>query len=140
MKMILAKERGLTRYHNLKKAELIKRLKEHGITILDRDVRARMANVPILTPTPYVPPQATPIPQATPTPPSSNAVKDLSDYLNNVEEIPVSPRVKEIESIYERMKTFEVRESDSALGGFAKVYNVDSKVGFDPRSFMDGAH
>ena len=57
-----------------------------------------MANVPILTPTPYVPPQATPTPytppQATPTSPSSNAVKDLLDYLNNVKEIPVSLRVK----------------------------------------------
>ena len=37
------------------------------------------------------------------------------------------------------MKTFEVRESDSALGVFAKVYTVDGKLRFDPRSFMDGA-
>ena len=102
-----------------------------------------MANVAILTPTPYVPPQATPTPQTTPTPPSSNAVKDLLDYLNNVEEIPVSPEQKElqkrIKSIYERMKRFDVRESDSALAGFAKVYTVDGKLKIDPWSFMDGA-
>ena len=140
----LAKERGLTRYHNLKKAELIKRLKEHGSTILDRDVRARMANVPILTPTPYVPPQATPtpytLPQATPTPLSSNVVKDLLDYLNNVEEIPVSPELKElqekIKSIYEQRKKFEVRESDSALRNFAKVYTIDGIEGYDARTFL----
>ena len=76
-----------------------------------------MTNVPFLTPTPYTPPQATP----TPTPsPSSNTVEDLINYLNNVREIPksVSPRLKklreEIDSIYERVKSFEVRESNSA--------------------------
>ena len=52
----LARERGLTRYHSLKKAEFIQRWKEHGSTILDRDIGARMANVPFLTPTPYTPP------------------------------------------------------------------------------------
>ena len=51
----LARERGLTRYHSLRKAELIQRLGEHGSTILDRGICARMANVPILTPTPYTP-------------------------------------------------------------------------------------
>ena len=93
----LARERGLTRYHSLRKAELIQRLEEHGSTILDRGIGARMANVPILTPTPYTPPPS----------PSLNVVEDLEDYLNNVKEIPksVSPRLKklqeEIESIYE---------------------------------------
>ena len=95
-----------------------------------------MANVPFLTPTPYTPPQATPTP-------SSNAVEDLIDYLNNVREIPKSvfPRLKklreEIDSIYEQMKSFEVRESNSALRNFAKVYTIDGKLGFDPRSFLD---
>ena len=48
----LARERGLTRYHSLRKDELIQRLEKHGSTILDRDIGARMANVPFLTPTP----------------------------------------------------------------------------------------
>ena len=37
------------------------------------------------------------------------------------------------------MKIFEVKETDSALNNFAKVYITDGKLGFDPRSFMDGA-
>ena len=37
------------------------------------------------------------------------------------------------------MKIFEVKESDSALRNFAKVYTIDGKLGFDPRTFLDGA-
>ena len=37
------------------------------------------------------------------------------------------------------MKSFEVRESNSALRNFAKVYTIDGKLGFDPRSFLTGA-
>ena len=37
------------------------------------------------------------------------------------------------------MKSFEVRESNSALRNFAKVYTIDGKLGFDPRSFLEGA-
>ena len=138
----LARERGLRGYSRLRKAELIQRLRESRDQILDQDIDARMANVPFLTPTPYTPPQATPAP--TPSP-SSNAVEDLIYYLNNVKEIPnsVSPRPKklreEIDSIYEWVKSFEVRESNSALRNFAKVYTIDGKLGFDPQSFLEGA-
>ena len=101
-----------------------------------------MANVPFLTPTPYTTSQATPAPIPSP---SSNDVEDLIDYLNNVKEIPksVSPKVKklreEINSIYEQMKSFEVKESNFALRNFAKVYTIDGKLGFGPRSFLEGA-
>ena len=101
-----------------------------------------MANVPFLTTTPYTPPQATPAP--TPSP-SSNAVKDLINYLNNVRKIPisVSPRIRrlreEIDSIYERVKSFEVRESNSALRNFARVYTISGIEGFDPQSFLQDA-
>ena len=37
------------------------------------------------------------------------------------------------------MKWFEVRESNSALRNFAKVYTIDGILGFDPRSFLEGA-
>ena len=37
------------------------------------------------------------------------------------------------------MKIFEVKESDSALRSFAKVYTIDGKLGFDLQSFSDGA-
>ena len=97
-----------------------------------------MENVPFLTPTQYTPPQATPAP-------SSNAVADLIDYLDNVREIPrsVSPRVKklqeEIDSIYNRMKLFEVREGKSALRNFAKAYTINGIEGYDARSFLQNA-
>ena len=37
------------------------------------------------------------------------------------------------------MKLFEVREGNSALRKFAKVYTTDGIVGFDPRSFLQNA-
>ena len=89
----LARERGLQGFSRLNKAELIQRLRAPGDQILDRDIYVRMTNIPFLTPTPYVPPQATPAPS-----PSSNAVKDLTDYLNNVKGIPksISPKLKKL--------------------------------------------
>ena len=137
----LARERGLRGYSRLNKAELLQRLRASRDQILDQSIDARMANIPFLTPTPYTTSQATPAP--TPSP-SSNDVEDLIDYLNNVKERPksVSPKLKklleEIDSIYEQMKKFEVKGSNSALRNFAKVYTINGKLGFDPRSFLDG--
>ena len=88
-----------------------------------------MANVPILTPTPYTPPPP-------PSPPPI-AVEDLEDYLVDVS---VSPRLKklqeEIKSIYEQMELFEVRESISALRNFARVYTINGIEGYDARTFL----
>ena len=130
----LARERGL-RYHSLRKAELFERLGEHGSTILDRGIGARMANVPILTPTPYTPP-----PQPPPPPPSSPppiAVEDLEDYLVDVS---ASARVRELQeeirSIYEQMELFKVRESNSALKNFASVYTINGIEEYDARAFL----
>ena len=136
----LARERGLRRHSRLRKSELIQRLRAPRDQILDQDIDARMANVPFLTPTPYAPPQATPTPS-----PSSNAIEDLIDYLNNVKELlkSVSPKLKklweEIESIYEQMKSFEVRESNSAVKKFAIVYTINGIEGYDARSFLQNA-
>ena len=97
-----------------------------------------MTNIPFLTPTPYTPPPST-------STPPSNTVKDLIKYLDNVKEIPksVSPNLKKlkekIDDIYKKIKIFEVKESNSALRNFAKVYTIDGKEGIGPRSFMDGA-
>ena len=112
-----------------------------------------MANVPFLAPTSYVPPQATPAPspyippqQATPAPsPSSNAVEDLIDYLNNAKEIPkiVSPKLKKllekIKSIYKQMKLFEFVEIDNALREFTKIYAIKGIEGYDALRFLQGA-
>ena len=147
----LARERGLRGYSRLRKSQLLQRLRAPGDLLLDRDNDAEMANVPFLRPPPYTPTQATPRPSA-----SSNAVVELIDYLdNNVREIPISISYrsaselrrlvklknlrKEIDNIYEQMKIFEVKESNSALRNFAKVYTIDGKLGFDPQSFLDGA-
>ena len=104
-----------------------------------------MVNMPFLTPTPYTPPPS----------PSSNVVEDLEDYLDNVKEISKSISYrsaselrrllklkklkKEIDNIYERVKIFEVKESNSALKNFAKVYTIDGKLGYDAKSLLDGA-
>ena len=118
-----------------------------------------MANVPILTPTPYTPPPAptlyTPPPRPTLRPTPSKAVKDLLDYLGNVKEIAKSRSYRsaselrrllklnklqeQIKKIFEEKIPFEVKESASSLRGFAKEYTVDAMGVFDPRSFMDGA-
>ena len=106
-----------------------------------------MANVPFLTPPPYTPPQANSS--------SSNDVEDLIDYLDkatkksrsisykSASELQRLMKLKklreEIDDIFERVKIFEVKESDSALRDFAKVYTIDGKLGFDPRSFLNGA-
>ena len=89
----LARERGLRGYSRLRKSQLLQRLGASRDQILDREIDARMVNVPFLTPTQYTPPQATPAPI-----PSFNAVEDLIDYLDNVREIPksVSPRLKKL--------------------------------------------
>ena len=136
----LARERGLRGYSRLNKAELLQRLRAPGDQILDRDIDARMTNIPFLTPTPCIPPQATPAPS-----PSLNAVEDLIDYLNNVKEIPksISPKLKklleEIDSIYELMKLFEVVESNSALTKFARAYTINGIEGYDALRFLQDA-
>ena len=135
----LARERGITRYSRLRKSELIRKLREQPI--LDRDNDAGMANLPFLTPTPYTPTQATPRPSA-----SSNAVEELIDYLdNNVKEIPssVSPELQRLKDkvnrIFEEMKIFEVKESNSALRNFAKVYTIDGIEGYHALMFLQNA-
>ena len=136
----LARERGLTHYSRLRKPDLIRRLREQPILEWGND--AAMTNVPFLRPTPY-------------TPPSSNTVKNLIKYLDDVKETPkrtiyksaselqrlikLKKIKKEIDNIYKQRKIFEVKESDSALRKFAKVYTIDGKEGFDPQSFIDGA-
>ena len=146
----LARERGLRGYSRLRKYQLLQKLIGPGDQILNHENDARMTNMPFLTPTPYTPPQATPASSS-----SSNDVKDLIDYLDKETKRPKSISYRsvsglrrllklkklreEIDDIFERMKIFEVKESDSTLRNFAKVYTIDGKLGFDPRSLLDGA-
>ena len=45
--------------------------------------------------------------------------------------------VEHVRTIYPPKQPFEVRESDSALRNFAKVYTIDGIEGVDARSFLD---
>ena len=89
----MARERGKPGYYSLPKNELLRRLRAPEAQILHQDMDARMVNVPFLTPTSYVPPQAPP------TPPSpSDTVGDLINYLDNVKGIPknISHKLKKL--------------------------------------------
>ena len=47
--------------------------------------------------------------------------------------------VEHVRSNYPPSQPFEVRESDSALRRFARVYAIDGMEGYDARSFLDSA-
>ena len=47
--------------------------------------------------------------------------------------------VEHVRANYPPRQSFEVRESNSALRNFARVYTIDGIEGFDARSFLDGA-
>ena len=47
--------------------------------------------------------------------------------------------VEHVRTNYPPRQPFEVRESNSALRNFAKVYTIDGIEGFDARSFLDNA-
>ena len=47
--------------------------------------------------------------------------------------------VEHIRSNYPPRQPFEVRESDSALRNFARVYTIDGMTGIDARSFLDSS-
>ena len=47
--------------------------------------------------------------------------------------------VEHVRTNYPPRQSFEVRESNSALRNFTRVYTIDGIEGFDARSFLDGA-
>ena len=47
--------------------------------------------------------------------------------------------VEHVRTNYPPRQSFEVRESNSALRGFAIVYTIDGIEGFDARSFLNSA-
>ena len=47
--------------------------------------------------------------------------------------------VKHVRPYYPPRQSFEVRESNSALRNFTRVYIINGIEGFDARSFLDGA-
>ena len=47
--------------------------------------------------------------------------------------------VEHVRTNYPPRQSFEVRESNSALRNFARVYTINGIEGYDARSFLDGA-
>ena len=69
---------------------------------------------------------------------------DLGNLLINL--VRPDQRLQALDEIVERVRAnypprqpFEVRESDSALRNFARVYTVDGMAGYDARRFLDSA-
>ena len=48
--------------------------------------------------------------------------------------------VEHVRKNYPPRQSFEVRESNSALRRFARVYTINGIEGYDARSFQQGAH
>ena len=131
----LARERGLKRYSKLKKADLIQLLNVPA-SLLDEDVPQ------IGLPDPVQPVQA-PFPKTkTPLSKPLEKLKQFEEWLFSY--IPPRPRVldatfnalkQKVMSLYK--KSFEVKESESALGGFTTKYTIEGQAGYDPNTFFN---
>ena len=121
----LARERGLRGYSRLRKSQLLQRLGASRARILDREIDARMANVPFLTPTQYTPPQATPAPKPSP---SSNAVENITNVLRNNRRT----KVKLIFKCYiEFLRTNEIKPADFNSNIEVNIDGTDEKDLYD---------
>ena len=131
----LARERGLKRYSKLKKADLIQLLNVPA-SLLDEDIPQ------IGLPDPVQPVQA-PFPKTkTPLSKPLEKLKQFEEWLFSY--IPPRPRVldatfnalkQKVMSLYK--KSFEVKESESALGGFTTKYTIEGQAGYDPNTFFN---
>ena len=62
----------------------------------------------------------------------------LTGYVGPEQTLQVLREIEEdVRANHTPSQSFEVRESDSALRNFARVYTVDGMVGYDARSFLD---
>ena len=128
----LARERGLKRYSKLKKADLIQLLNVPA-SLLDEDVPQ------IGLPDPVQPVQA-PFPKVLSKP--LEKLKQFGEWLFSY--IPPKPKVldttfnalkQKVMSLYK--KSFEVKESESALGGYTTKYTIEGQAGYDPNTFFN---
>ena len=132
---VLARERGLKRYSKLKKADLIQLLNIPA-SLRDEDVP------PIGLPDPVQPVQA-PFPKTkTPLSKPLEKLKQFGEWLFSY--IPPKPKVldttfnalkQKVMSLYK--KSFEVKESESALRGFTTKYTIEGQAGYDPNTFFN---
>ena len=101
----MARERGLRRYSRLRKSELIELIKNPPPPEYTKTQLRQMARG-----------------------------RGLRRYFR-LRTYQLLHLLKEIDDMNKRNKKFEVKETDSALKKFAKVYTIDGKVGFDPKNF-----
>ena len=146
----MAKERGLKGYSRLRKAELIHMLR----VILDDDIPD--IGVPVLQPTrpniimeainSYVKPTLIEIKKAfdwgtkRALDVGSFITKNLNDLIGWAKKTTTSTKEKPSLSGYvkEELKerSFELKESKSALRKFTMQYTIEGRAGYDPESFM----
>jgi hypothetical protein len=130
----LAKERGLKGYSKLRKAELVAQLSSQTANLLDEPVTD-------------VTPTLTPVQASFP----SRAMKTIKKKVGEWAEwlisyIPPKPKMvdrvledfkQQVQKLYKKEPSFVLTESKSALMGFAKVYKIEGRVGYDPDSFLN---
>src|SRR5271165_3495004 len=139
-----AKAHSLKGYSKLRKAELLHLLDGTRVgganeNIIDDPVPN--IQVPTLTPSSYVPTSyVRKFYDGT-----KSAIKEFANWI--VSYIPPEPKriVNEklealktkVNTIFNKLKKFEIRESNTAIGGFAKQYTIDGKEGIDAVSFFN---
>ena len=142
----IAKQRGITGYYKLRKAELINaleatRLVEQKSSIFHEPIPNDPT--PVLQPTPWRSSNvATKLKQNTKNffTKGMQNIKDFGNWLLNY--IPPKPKVvdkvleslkNKINKMYEKKKTFfQLKESKSALKKFAIQYRIDGSNGYGP--------
>ena len=136
----IARESGLKGYSRLRKVELIKFLHEHSQvgagTLLDEEFEF---DAPILVPEKRKI-QKKEIPQVI-----EENVETFSDWLNWLENVKDESVRRKVDSKVERLrkqidnlwKTFQLKETKSALKNFAKQYTIDGETfSGDPKTFL----
>ena len=139
----IAKERGVTGYYKLRKAELIHaleaaRLVEQTSNIFDESIPNNLT--PVLQPTPWRPSNVKTKDKQN----IKQKFKDFGEWLLNY--IPPKPIVvdkvlesfkNKIKKIYEKRYTlFQPTQSKYALKNFAIQYRIKESNGYDPESFL----
>ena len=133
---VLIRECGLKRYSKIKKADLIQLLNVPA-SLLDEDV-------PLIGLPDPVQPVQTPFPKTTPLSKLLEKLKQFGEWLFSY--IPPKPKVldttfnalkQKVMSLYK--KSFEVKESESALRGFTKKYTIEGQAGYDPSRIFDSS-
>src|SRR5271156_816226 len=136
-----AKARGLKGYSKLRKPELLQLFHgKHVDAANDSIVDAPVPNIQVQTPTPSSDVPTSHIRKIW------NAAKYAFNTFSNWFLSYISPEPKRIvndkpEALQTKVNTnknkFEIRESKSAIKGFAKQYTINGMEGIDPESFLD---